>query len=98
MDVLAGRLTFSGPSALQGAGTLQTAAGGALKLFRLPGDDAYSYRTADASGAAVEVAIGVPTNLVRTGFEVVVCDAVPAKRVCSGSGIWPSGAPARRPV
>ena len=48
-------------------GTLQTAAGGALKLFRLPGDDAYSYRTADASGATVEVAIGVPTNLVRNG-------------------------------
>ncbi|MDB5929174.1 MAG: conserved repeat domain protein [Polaromonas sp.] len=48
------------------AGTLQTTAAGAVRLFRLPGDPAFSYRTAD-DAAAVEVAIGIPAGVVRNG-------------------------------
>ncbi|MDB5743498.1 MAG: conserved repeat domain protein [Polaromonas sp.] len=47
-------------------GTLQTTAAGAMRLFRLPGDAAFSYRTAD-DAAAVEVAIGIPAGVVRNG-------------------------------
>lgn len=46
------------------AGTLQSTAAGAVRLFRLPGDPAFSYRTAD-DAAAIEVAIGVPTPVSR---------------------------------
>ena len=46
------------------AGTLQSTAAGAVRLFRLPGDPAFSYRTAD-DAAAIEVAIGVPTAVSR---------------------------------
>lgn len=45
-------------------GTLQSTAAGAVRLFRLPGDAPFSYRTSD-DAAAVEVAIGVPTAVVR---------------------------------
>ena len=48
------------------AGTLRTSAAGALRLFRLPGDAPFSYRTAD-DASAIEVAIGVPSALVRNG-------------------------------
>ena len=46
------------------AGSLQSAAAGAVRLFRLPGDPDFSYRTAE-DASAVEVAIGVPTPLSR---------------------------------
>ncbi|MCL2463467.1 MAG: DUF11 domain-containing protein [Micrococcales bacterium] len=48
------------------AGTLRTQAAGALRLFRLPGDAPFTYRTAD-DASAIEVAIGVPSALVRNG-------------------------------
>jgi len=41
------------------AGSLQSAAAGAQRLFRLPGDAPFSYRTVD-DAAAIEVAIGLP--------------------------------------
>ena len=47
-------------------GSLQTAAAGALRLFRLPGDAAFSYRTTD-DASAIEVAIGLPAAVVRNG-------------------------------
>lgn len=47
--------------------SLQTAAPGAIKLFRLPGDAPYSYRTADGGATAIEIAIGLPGPLVRNG-------------------------------
>ncbi len=46
------------------AGSLQSTAPGAQRLFRMPGDPDFSYRTAEDSGA-VEVAIGMPTPLAR---------------------------------
>ncbi|MDP9908114.1 putative repeat protein (TIGR01451 family) [Variovorax boronicumulans] len=46
------------------AGSLQSTAAGAVRLFRMPGDADFSYRTAE-DGAAIEVAIGVPTALAR---------------------------------
>ena len=46
------------------AGTLQSAAAGAVKLFRLPGDPPFSYRTVE-DASAVEVAIGLPAPLAR---------------------------------
>ncbi|SDI68906.1 DUF11 domain-containing protein [Variovorax sp. OV700] len=46
------------------AGSLQSTAAGAVRLFRLPGDPDFSYRTAE-DASAVEVAIGVPTALSR---------------------------------
>lgn len=49
------------------AGSLRTAMPGVLRLFRLPGDPAYSYRTAGDDAAAIEVAIGLPSALVRNG-------------------------------
>ncbi|MDB5869040.1 MAG: conserved repeat domain protein, partial [Polaromonas sp.] len=48
------------------AGTLQTTAAGAIRLVRLPGDSAFSYRTVD-DASAVEVAIGIPTAVVVNG-------------------------------
>ncbi len=48
------------------AGTLQSAAAQAVKLYRLPADPPFSYRTAE-DASAVEVAIGVPEPLVRNG-------------------------------
>ena len=48
------------------AGTLQSTAAGAVRLYRLPGDAPFNYRTTD-DAAAIEVAIGVPTALVRNG-------------------------------
>ncbi|MEJ1167111.1 hypothetical protein V9K97_25730 [Variovorax sp. CCNWLW186] len=58
------------------AGTLQSTAAGAVRLFRMPGDPAFSYRTAD-DAAAVEVAIGVPAAVSRNAsiamqFAVIV--------------------------
>lgn len=47
------------------AGTLQSAAAGAVRLFRLQGDADFSYRTAADDASAVEVAIGVPAGLAR---------------------------------
>jgi len=49
------------------ANSLQTTAGGAIKLFRLPGDAPYAYRTADGGATAIEVAIGIPGGVVRNG-------------------------------
>jgi uncharacterized repeat protein (TIGR01451 family) len=46
------------------AGSLQSTAAGAVRLFRLPGDADFSYRTVD-DASAVEVAIGVPAPLAR---------------------------------
>ncbi|WP_422097591.1 hypothetical protein [Variovorax sp.] len=49
-------------------GSLQTAAAGAIKLYRLPGDAEFSYRKERAEDASViEVAIGIPAPLVRNG-------------------------------
>ena len=47
--------------------SLSTSALGAVKLFRMPGDGPYSYRTADGGATAIEVAIGVPGGVVRNG-------------------------------
>ncbi|QSI34422.1 DUF11 domain-containing protein [Variovorax sp. RKNM96] len=46
------------------AGSLQSTAAGAVRLFRLPGDADFSYRTAE-DASAVEVGIGVPAPLAR---------------------------------
>ncbi|WP_261803283.1 DUF11 domain-containing protein [Variovorax sp. PAMC26660] len=46
------------------AGTLQSTAAGAVRLFRLQGDAEFSYRTAE-DASAIEVAIGVPVALTR---------------------------------
>ena len=51
-------------------GTLQTAAANAIKLYRLPADPPFSYRTAE-DAAAIEVAIGLSTPLVRNGSVAV---------------------------
>lgn len=48
------------------AGSLQSTAAGAVRLFRLPGDAAFNYRTTD-DASAVEVAIGLPAAVVRNG-------------------------------
>lgn len=49
------------------AGSLKTATPGALRLFRLPGDPAFAYRTGGDDAAAIEVAIGLTQPLVRNG-------------------------------
>lgn len=49
------------------AGTLSSTPTGALKLFRVAGDAAYSYSTTDPGALAVEVGVGVPSALVRNG-------------------------------
>ncbi|AIY42888.1 Outer membrane protein A precursor [Collimonas arenae] len=46
------------------AGSLQSTALGAIRLFRLPGDPAFSYRTTD-DASAIEVAIGIPAVVAR---------------------------------
>jgi uncharacterized repeat protein (TIGR01451 family) len=46
------------------AGTLQTSAANAIKLYRLPGDPPFNYRTAE-DASAVEVAIGLRTPVAR---------------------------------
>ena len=48
-------------------GSLQSQALGALRLFRLPSDPLFNYRTGADDASAIEVAIGVPTGLVRDG-------------------------------
>jgi uncharacterized repeat protein (TIGR01451 family) len=63
-------------------GTLQSTAAGAVRLFRLPGDAPFSYRTSD-DAAAVEVAIGVPTAVVRNA-SVAMQFAVQVKADQSG--------------
>jgi len=52
------------------AGSLQSTAAGALRLYRLPGDAEFSYRTAD-DASAVEVAIGIPAPLARNASVVM---------------------------
>jgi len=47
--------------------SLSTSALDAVKLFRMPGDGPYSYRTTDGGATAIEVAIGVPGGVVRNG-------------------------------
>ena len=47
--------------------SLSSSALGAIKLFRMPGDGPYSYRTADGGATAIEVAIGIPGGVVRNG-------------------------------
>ncbi|WP_175950755.1 OmpA family protein [Burkholderia sp. BCC0405] len=42
------------------AGSLQSTAPGVLRLFRLPGDAPFNYRTGADDASAIEVAIGVP--------------------------------------
>ncbi|MDB5939412.1 MAG: conserved repeat domain protein, partial [Polaromonas sp.] len=49
------------------AGTLSSTPAGAIKLFRKAGDAAYSYSSTDPGALAVEVAVGVPSALVRNG-------------------------------
>ncbi|MDB5879742.1 MAG: conserved repeat domain protein, partial [Variovorax sp.] len=49
------------------SGTLRSAAWGAVRLFRLPGDAAFSYRTAEDSSAQ-EVAIGVASLAPNAGL------------------------------
>ncbi|RNF85235.1 OmpA family protein [Montanilutibacter psychrotolerans] len=66
------------------AGSLRTAMPGALRLFRLPGDPAYSFRTAGDDAAAIEVAIGLPFSLVHDAsvamtFSVRVLATAPAQ-------------------
>lgn len=63
-------------------GTLQTTAAGAIRLFRLAGDTAFSYRTED-DASAVEVAIGIPAAVVRNGT-VALQFAVRAKADLNG--------------
>lgn len=48
------------------AGTLQSSAAGAVRLYRLRGDAPFNYRTTD-DASAIEVAIGIPSALVRNG-------------------------------
>ncbi|PIF73226.1 putative repeat protein (TIGR01451 family) [Variovorax sp. 54] len=64
------------------AGSLQGTAAGAVRLFRMPGDPDFSYRTAE-DGAAVEVAIGVPTALSRNA-SIAMQFAVQAKADLTG--------------
>lgn len=47
-------------------GSLASATLGAIRLYRYPGDAPFTYRTAE-DASAVEVAIGVPSALVRNG-------------------------------
>jgi len=47
-------------------GSLQSAAANSIKLYRLPEDAPFSYRTAE-DASAVEVAIGILTPVVRSG-------------------------------
>ena len=49
------------------AGSLASAAGDAVRLFRLPGDPPFNYRAAGDDASAVEVAIGIPTGIVADG-------------------------------
>lgn len=60
------------------AGTLQSTAAGAIKLFRLPGDAPYNYRAGNGAddASAIEVAIGLPTALVRNGSAVMQFSAM----------------------
>ncbi len=44
------------------AGSLQTTMPGALRLFRMPGDSPFAYRTTPDDASAVEVAIGLPAT------------------------------------
>ena len=48
------------------ANTLVTATPGAVRIYRLPGDAPFNYRTTD-DASAIEVGIGLPTELVRNG-------------------------------
>ena len=51
-------------------GSLQSAAANSVKLFRFPGDAPFSYRTVE-DAAAVEVAIGISTPVVRNASFVM---------------------------
>ncbi len=59
------------------AGSLQTTFPGALRLFRLSGDAAFSYRTGADDASAVEVAIGLPAPAaISPGANVQMAFAV----------------------
>ncbi|WP_409052578.1 OmpA family protein [Variovorax sp. GrIS 2.14] len=47
-------------------GSLQSAAANSIKLYRLPSDAPFSYRTVE-DASAIEVAIGISTPVVRNG-------------------------------
>ncbi|RZL56823.1 MAG: DUF11 domain-containing protein, partial [Variovorax sp.] len=69
------------------AGTLRSAAAGAVRLFRLPGDAAFDYRTAEDSSTQ-EVAIGVASLAPNAGlamrFSAQVLADAPADIVNQG--------------
>ena len=50
------------------ANSLDTSVVGALKLYRVLGDAPFTYRQGDGGTEAIEVAIGIPSPLVRDGL------------------------------
>ena len=76
------------------AGTLRSAASGAVRLFRLPGDAPFNYRTAEDSSAR-EVAVGLVSLAPNSGlamrfFAQVLADA-PADVVNQGQLFYSDG-------
>ncbi|WP_435505355.1 hypothetical protein [Variovorax sp. RHLX14] len=76
------------------AGTLRSAAWGAMRLFRLPGDPAFNYRTTEDSSAQ-EVAIGVASLAPNAGlamrFSARVLAEAPADVVNQGQLYYSDG-------
>lgn len=90
------------PSGLQYvAGSLASAAGGALRLFRLPGDSPFNYRAGADDASAIEVAIGVPAGLVSDGsmsmrFSAKVLSGAPDYVVNEAQSYYYDGAASAR--
>lgn len=76
------------------ASTLRSAAWGAVRLFRLPGDPAFNYRTTEDSSTQ-EVAIGVPSVAPNAGlamqFSARVLAEAPADVVNQGQLYYSDG-------
>lgn len=82
-------------------GSLSSSANGALRLFRLPGDAPFSYRTTADDASAVEVAIGVPGGIVADGsmamrFSAKVLSGAPDYVVNEAQGYYNDGAASAR--
>ena len=76
--------------------SLRSSAPGAIKLFRMPGDGPYSYRTADGGATAIEVAIGIPSAVVRNGtvsmsFSVRVAPDLTGNLINNAQGYFNDG-------
>lgn len=74
-------------------GTLQSSQPGAVRLYRLPGDPPFSYRTID-DATAIEVAVGLPSIAARSAatlaFRALVTSDAPAGVVNVGDADYQS--------